>query len=60
MDTAESQRLLGYQRCTFEQHLAEISARAGYRKWAGRWLGPLIRSYLVRRSPYYRRGNGHE
>lgn len=52
MDTRASQRLLGYQRWTFDAHLADLAARAGARRWAARALAPLIRWYIVRRSPY--------
>ena len=52
MDTAESQRVLRYQRHSFEDFLAEFAARAGARKYLFRLLSPLIRWYIVRQSPY--------
>jgi UDP-glucose 4-epimerase len=55
MDTRESQRLLGYQRWTFDAHLADLAARAGYRRWAAWVLGPVIRWQIVRGSPYLKR-----
>ena len=55
MDTSESERLLGYQRWTFDEHLKDVAAKAGYRRVLGRAFGPLVRWYLVRGSPYYRR-----
>jgi len=58
MDTRESQRLLGYQRWTFEAHLEDTARKAGARRWAARAVGPLIRWYLLRLSPYYRRNPG--
>jgi nucleoside-diphosphate-sugar epimerase len=55
MDTRESQRLLGYQRWTFDAHLDDLAARAGVRRWAARALDPVIRWHIVRRSPYLKR-----
>jgi nucleoside-diphosphate-sugar epimerase len=56
MDTTESERLLGYQRRSFAAHLADLEARAGFRRWAGRLAGPLIRWQILRRSPYLNQG----
>ena len=56
MDTEESQRLLGYQRWTFEEHLSDLKARAGLRRLAGQMLGPLIRWQILRGSPYIEQG----
>jgi nucleoside-diphosphate-sugar epimerase len=56
MDTGESQELLNYQRWTFEEHLADLQARAGVRKTLTRALAPAIRWQLVRQSPYLDQG----
>lgn len=56
LDTGESQRLLGYQRWTFDEHLEDVAARAGLRRFAARALGPLVRWYLLRQSPYLQNG----
>jgi nucleoside-diphosphate-sugar epimerase len=52
MDTAESQRVLRYQRHSFGDFLAEFAAGAGWRRPLFRVLSPLIRWYIVRQSPY--------
>jgi nucleoside-diphosphate-sugar epimerase len=54
MDTSESQRLLDYQRWTFEAHLEDLGRKAGYRRVLARVFAPLVRWYLVRGSPYLR------
>jgi nucleoside-diphosphate-sugar epimerase len=54
MDTTESQRLLGYQRHTFDDYLAHLVPVLGWRRSAARALRPLIRWWVLRGSPYYR------
>ncbi len=52
MQTEESERLLRYQRWTFDAHLEDIRRKAGVRGSLARAFGPLVRWYLLRQSPY--------
>ncbi len=56
MDTAESQRLLKYQRHSFQDFTGEIAASLGPLRLAFRLLSPLIRWWMLRQSPYYKAG----
>lgn len=53
MDTSDSQRLLNYQRHTFEEYLAEFGQRVGWRRHLLHLLNPLICWYMLRLSPHY-------
>ena len=53
MDTTESQKLLKYQRCTYDQHCNEIIESIGIRRNFMQLLSPAIRWYLKRMSPFY-------
>jgi nucleoside-diphosphate-sugar epimerase len=55
LDTAESEEWLRYQRHSFDDIVAEITARAGWRRHAIGAIAPLARRYLLRLSPYYGR-----
>ncbi len=55
MDTEESQRLLEYQQTTYERFLENVAKRVRFRRQILKVLSPLIRRYLLRKSPYYRR-----
>jgi len=52
LDTSESQRILGYQQHTFSDYLRELRLRLGLRARLARLFRPLVRAYLLRRSPY--------
>jgi nucleoside-diphosphate-sugar epimerase len=52
MDTSLSQRLLQYQNTTFDDYLNEIKTKARFRRPFIRLLGPFIRWYIARQSPY--------
>jgi nucleoside-diphosphate-sugar epimerase len=54
LDTEESQRLLRYQRYTFDDIAAAVSAGLGWRRRLVGAAGPLARAALLRMSPYYR------
>ena len=56
MDTAESQRLLKYQRHSFQDFTGEIAGSLGPLRLAFRLLSPLIRWWMLRQSPYYKAG----
>jgi UDP-glucose 4-epimerase len=52
LDTEESQRLLQYQRYTFEDHVAGLKKSLGWQVYAIRLLRPFIRYSLLARSRY--------
>jgi len=54
LDTAESQRLLQYQRHTFDNHLEGMKQSLGWQVYAIRLLRPVIRYSLLRQSKYHR------
>lgn len=54
LDTQESQRLLQYQRHTFDDHLAGLKKSLGWQIHAIRFLRPIIRYSLLRQSKYYK------
>ncbi len=56
MDTTQSQRLLGYQRHSFEDFTREVAGSLGPLRLAFRLLSPLIRWWMLRQSPYYKAG----
>jgi nucleoside-diphosphate-sugar epimerase len=53
LDTAESQRLLKYQTRTLADYIREIKARLGLRRELVILLRPVIRNWLLGKSPYY-------
>jgi nucleoside-diphosphate-sugar epimerase len=55
MDTAESQRLLGYQHRDLEDYVQDMVALLGYRRFLVRLFRPFVRRWLLRKSPYLRR-----
>jgi len=54
MDTAESQRLLKYQRYSFEQYISEMPSALGYKYHMSKMLRPLIMKFVLSKSPYYK------
>jgi nucleoside-diphosphate-sugar epimerase len=55
VDTTESQRLLHYQQRDLKDYIVEMVERAGFRRRLIRWFRPLVRFWLLMRSPSYRR-----
>jgi nucleoside-diphosphate-sugar epimerase len=53
MDTTESQRLLRYQRYSFQDYARQIAATPITQRLFIRALRPLIRRWILRQSPYY-------
>ncbi|MFW9990184.1 MAG: NAD-dependent epimerase/dehydratase family protein [Candidatus Odinarchaeota archaeon] len=53
LDTEESQKLLNYQRTTFNDYLISLKRKFGFKRHLIRPLGPIIKYYLVKISPYY-------
>jgi UDP-glucose 4-epimerase len=57
LDTTESQALLQYQRFTFDDYVQDVLKGLGYRRYFIPPLRPIIRYFLLRGSPYYRKVN---
>jgi UDP-glucose 4-epimerase len=55
LDTVESQRLLAYQRHSFDDIAAAIAASLGWRRRLMPLAGPFARGALLALSPYYRK-----
>lgn len=53
VDSAESQRLLRYQRHSYEDYLAEFNHSLGLGRAAIRLTKPLLRWLMLKQSPYY-------
>lgn len=54
LDTSESQRILNFQTRTFEDYLKDLKKDFGYKMYLFQAMGPLIKKFLLSRSPYYR------
>lgn len=54
IDTIESQRLLRYQRHSFDDFTSEIVASLGPMRYGLRLFSPLVRWWMLSQSPYYR------
>jgi len=54
LDTSESQRLLRYQRGDLGDYIEEMVSLLGYRRYLIRAFRPLVRRWLLRKSPYFR------
>jgi len=52
LDTAESQRLLNYQRRDLGDYIQEMVALLGYRRYLIQMFRPIVRWWLLRKSPY--------
>ncbi|MCD6518595.1 MAG: NAD(P)-dependent oxidoreductase [Anaerolineae bacterium] len=55
LDTSESQRVLQFQRHTLDDYLQDVRKALGIRRFFVRLFRPLVRAWLLRRSPYYKR-----
>jgi len=53
LDTAESQRLLDYQRHELKDYIEDMVALLGYRRHLIRVFRPLVRLWLLSKSPYF-------
>jgi nucleoside-diphosphate-sugar epimerase len=54
LDTKDSQLLLKYQKHTFDDYLEEIKKKTSNLRFFVSILRPLIRKYLIKKSPYYK------
>lgn len=55
LDTAESQRVLDYQRRTLDDYILDLKKRLGYKRLLVRLFRRPIRSWLLQQSPYYKK-----
>lgn len=51
LDTVESQRVLKFQRYTLQDYLRDLRARLGFKRFFVWLFGPIIRAWLLRKSP---------
>jgi len=58
VDTAESQRILKYQRRDLGDYIQEMIALLGYRRYLIRLFRPIVRRWLLKKSPYFRDSRG--
>ena len=58
VDSAESQRLLQYQRRDLGSYVRDMVEVIGYRRPLARLFRPIVRWWLLRKSPYYRCSGG--
>jgi nucleoside-diphosphate-sugar epimerase len=56
LDTTESQQLLGYQRHTLDDYVADMQDLMGLRRHLVRAFRPLVRDWLLKQSPYLQAG----
>ena len=54
LDTTESQRLLHYQRRDLDDYIQEMVTLLGYRRYLIQVFRPIVRWWLLRKSPYLR------
>lgn len=54
LDTTESQRVLHYQQHSFEDLARETAAKLGYARYAVPLVRPLVRRWMLSKSPYFK------
>lgn len=54
LDTAESQKILQYQQHSFEDFVQQVAASLGYRRYLIHLFAPLVRRWMLSKSPHYR------
>lgn len=54
MDTEESQRLLKFQKHSFDHYIEDLKRTFGWRRIFTKALSPIIRRWIVKYSPYYK------
>lgn len=54
MDTEESQRILKFQKHSFDRYIEDLRRTFGWKRYFTLMLGPIIRRWIVRYSPYYK------
>ena len=56
LDTGESQRLLNYQRYSFDDIMEQLTRIVGYKRLLTALVRPAARWWILRMSPYYKAG----
>ncbi len=56
LDTEESQRLLNYQRYSFDDIMEQLTRLVGFQRRLTALVRPIARWYILRMSPFYRAG----
>jgi UDP-glucose 4-epimerase len=51
LDTTESQRVLHFQRHTFQDYVQNVKSQVGFRRYLIRLLRPFVRTWLLKKSP---------
>jgi len=54
LDTDESQRVLQFQQLTLDDYVADLQKEVGWRRAFVKLFRPLVRAWLLSKSPYYR------
>ena len=54
LDTEESQRLLNYQRYSFDDIIQDLARIVSYKRQLTRLVSPIARWWILRMSPYYK------
>jgi len=54
VDTTESQKILNYQRRDLGDYIQEMAALMGYRRHLVRLFRPIVRHWLLKKSPHFR------
>lgn len=56
-DTEESERLLKFQRHTYDDFLREMQQLMGFKRHLAKIFRPLVRRMMLAKSPYYKKSN---
>ncbi len=51
LDTTESQRVLHFQRHTFQDYVQNVKSQVGFRRYLIRLLRPFVRTWILKKSP---------
>jgi len=57
LDTSESQSLLNYQQHSFDDFVRDVASLLGYKRYFISLLRPVVRRWILGKSPYYRARN---
>jgi nucleoside-diphosphate-sugar epimerase len=57
LDTAESERILQFQRLTLQDYIKEVTDLLGFKRYFVRLFRPIIRAWLLKQSPILSQNN---
>jgi len=60
LDTAESQQLLHYQQHTLDDYIQDLLTLLSYKRHLIRLFRPMVRYWLLRKSPYWQRSRSRK